>query len=134
MNSSGQKVQVVYKTKKVIESFILKDRAPKEMASKVVYQFTCRGDPNITYIGYTNRTLRERYKEHVRGGTAISDHIAGCDECNGNGVTIDDFKILQRSYSKEETMVYEALAIKENRPILNKNLIKPGKTFTLTIY
>ena len=42
LEKSGQKVQAVYKTKKVMESFILKDRAPNEMASKVVYQFTCR--------------------------------------------------------------------------------------------
>ena len=134
LEKSGQKVQIVYKTKKVTESFILKDRATKEMASKVVYEFMCRGDPDIRYIGYTNRTLKERFKEHVRGGTAISDHISVCQDCNGKGVTLDDFKILQRSHCKEETMVHEALAIKDKKPILNKNLVKPGKTFTLQIF
>ena len=134
MEKSGQAVQIAYKTKKVVESFVLKDRAPKNMESKVVYEFTCRGDPNTKYIGYTNRTLEKRVKEHISGGSAISDHIAVCNDCNTKGVTINDFAILHRSHTKEETMVHEALAIKEKKPILNKNLIKPGLTFTLMIF
>ena len=104
------------------------------MESNVVYEFTCRGDPNTKYIGYTNRTLEKRVKEHVSGGSAVSDHISVCNECNSKGVTINDFVILHRSHTKQETMVHEALAIKEKSPVLNKNLIKPGLTFTLMIF
>ena len=134
MEKSGQEVQIVYKTKKVMESFVLKDRAPKQMESKVVYEFTCRGDPNTKYIGYTNRTLEKRVKEHVSGGSAISDHISVCNECNTKGVTMSDFVILNRGHTKQETMVHEALAIKEKSPLLYKNLIKPGLSFTLLIF
>ena len=101
------------------------------MESNVVYEFTCRGDPNNNYIGYTSRTLKKRVKEHVSGGSAISDHIS---VCNSKGVTINDFVILHRSHTKQETMVHEALAIKEKSPVLNKNLIKPGLTFILMIF
>ena len=134
LEKSGKEIKITYKTRKVIESFVLKDRAPKPMESKVVYEFTCRGDPHTKYIGYTNRTLEKRVKEHTSGGSAISDHIAVCEDCKNKGVTIDDFIVLHRSHSKEETMVHEALAIKEKSPVLNKNLIKPGLTFTLMIF
>ena len=117
-----------------MESFVLKDRPPKHMESKVVYEFTCRGDPDIKYVGYTNRTLEKRVKEHTSIGSAISDHISVCTDCKTKGVTIDDFVILHRSHTKEETMVHEALTIKEKLPVLNKNLIKPGLTFSLLIF
>ena len=50
------------------------------------------------------------------------------------GVTIDDFEIIKRCRYKQEAPIYEALAIKEQNPKLNKNLIKPGKTFTLKMF
>ena len=99
-----------------------------------MYKFTCRGDPGTNYIGYTNRTLRERVKEHVGGTTAISDHISICAKCSNEGVGIDDFIILKRCRFKRESLIFEALAIKEQNPKLNKNLVKPGKTFALQMF
>ena len=98
-------------------------------------KFTCRGDPDTNYIGFTNRTLRERVKEHLTSGsTAISDHISLCKTCDEKGITIDDFSIIKRCRYKHESSIYEALAIREQNPILNKNLVKPGKTFTLKMF
>ena len=133
-SSSDQQIRVVYKTTKVQDAFTLKDPVPKEIASKVVYKFTCRGDPGTNYIGFTNRTLRERVKEHVSGTTAISDHISICAKCNDEGVGMDDFIILKRCRFKRESSIFEALAIKEQNPNLNKNLVKPGKTFALQMF
>ena len=128
-------VRVVYSTTKVLDSFQLKDPVPKELRPKVVYQFTCRGDPDTTYVGFTNRTLKERFKEHVSGGTSISDHIANCKPCQDQGVTLDDFTILRKCRRKEDTSVHEALIITEKNPVLNRQLVKPGgKQFTLQIF
>ena len=131
LRTSGQDIYTVYSTTKVQDSFILKDPVPKPISSKVVYKFTCRNDPGTNYIGFTNRTLSERVREHTSGGTAISDHISICSTCNNDGVTIDDFQIIKRCRYKTESSIYEALAIKDQNPNLNKNLIKPSKTFTL---
>ena len=134
LSSGGQDIRIIYKTTKIQDSFILKDPVPKAISSKVVYKFTCRSDPATNYIGFTNRTLSERVKEHVRGSTAVSEHIAACVKCNGDGITMDDFSIIKRCRYKGESSIYEALAIKEQNPILNKNLIKPGKTFNLNLF
>ena len=134
LSSSGKDIRTIYKTTKVQDSFILKDPVPKAISSRVVYKFTCRSDPTTNYIGYTNRTLSERIKEHVCGSTAVSDHISACTACNGEGVTIDDFAIIKRCRYKTESSIYEALAIKEQNPSLNRNLVKPGKTFMLKVF
>ena len=134
LDKSGQHVRVVFRTTKVQDNFILKDPVTKEMSSRVVYMFTCRNDPDTKYIGFTNRTLKERFREHIKGGSAITDHISICPPCNNLGVTLADFTILKRCRGNEETSAHEALAIKDKKPSLNRNLIKPGKTFTLKIF
>ena len=128
-------IRVVYETTKVKDAFQIKDSVPKELQARVVYEFTCRGDPDIHYIGHTNRNFRERYLEHLRGGSAISDHIAQCHECENKGVTMSDFKMLKQCRQKKDTMKFEALFIKERDPVLNRQLVKPGgKQYTLLVY
>ena len=135
IKSLGQDIKIVYQTTKIKDSFQLKDPVPKHLQAAIVYEFSCRGDPDTKYIGFTNRTLHERVKEHVRGGTAVSDHIANCKECDQKGVTINDFKILKRCRNKYDTSKYEALYIKEKDPALNRQLIKPGgKQYTLAVF
>ena len=134
LKTSGQNIRIVYKTTKVQDSFNLKEPIPKAISSKIVYKFTCRSDPATNYIGFTNRTLRERVREHVGGSTAISDHISICKICNDEGVSIDDFQIIKRCRYKTESSIYEALAIREQNPKLNRNLVKPGKTFNLKLF
>lgn len=128
-------IRVVYQTTKVIDAFHIKDRIPMELQSRVVYQFTCRGDPDVHYIGHTNRNFRERFLEHLRGGSAISDHIAACQECNNKGVTMNEFKIFKTCRHKYDTPKFESLYIKENDPVLNRQLVKPGrKQYTLSVF
>jgi hypothetical protein len=135
MKTVEQEIRVVYETTKVSEAFQLKDPIPQDLQAKVVYEFTCRGDPDVHYIGYTNRTLKERYREHVRGGTAISDHITQCQDCDKKGVTLNDFKVLKRCRYKTDTPKFEAILIKEKDPILNRQLVKPGgKQYTLVVF
>ena len=135
LKSLNADIRVVFKTTKVLDNFQLKDPVPKELRPRVVYEFMCRGDPDITYVGFTNRTLKERVKEHVSGKTSISDHIAQCNPCQSQGVTIDNFKILRKCRSKWDTSIHEALLITDKNPVLNRQLVKPGyKQFTLRIF
>ena len=135
-NRLDKEIWVSYETTKVKDSFKLKDNIPKEICSQIVYKFTCPGDPDISYIGHTIRSLRERAKEHLNPniGTAVGNHIITCDKCQA-GVSIDNFSILRRCRTKIESAVQEALLIKQQRPILNKQLQKSsGYSFTLKIF
>ena len=127
-------VRVVYTTTKVKDHFRLKDQTPKELLARVVYGFTCPRDSEIRYIGYTNRNLIERVREHLRGGTAVSDHISECDDCRSKGVTAGNFIILKQCRKRFDTSIYEALLIKRHNPVLNRQLVKPGKTYKLKIF
>ena len=127
-------IRIVFQTTKIKNSFVLKDITPKQVSAKVVYMFSCRGDSTVNYIGHTNRALRERVKEHLDGGTAVSDHISNCSACNSNNISIDDFKILRSCRTKFDTTIYEAMMIKKLNPKLNRQLIKPGYSFTLKVF
>ena len=127
-------VRVVYDTTKVQDSFRLKDDSPKEILSHVVYRFTCPSDSDTQYIGYTNRSLRERVNEHVRGKTAVSDHIALCKGCNDKGVTINNFDVLRKCRNKLDTAIYEAILIRKHNPSLNRQLVKPGWQHKLMVF
>ena len=126
--------QVIYETRKIQDSFQLKDDQPKEILSKIVYKFTCSGDPNVQYIGHTKRSLRERFLEHRRGGTAIGDHMSVCADCSNKGVHLDNFEIVKRCRTKTESLIYEALLIKQGNPSLNRQLVKIGHTFHLQVF
>ena len=127
-------IRTVYGTTKIQEFIERKDVPPKEILSRVVYQFKCSSDSNANYIGYTNRTLKERVKEHLSGKTAISDHISVCATCKTKRITIEDFEILKCCRSKRDTAIYEALLIKKIKPGLNHQLAKPGYTWFLQVF
>ena len=129
-----REVRFVYTTSKVKDHFRVKDTDPRELLTQVVYSFKCRSDPDVQYIGYTNRTLGERVKEHSSGGTRVSDHIANCDSCGSSKITTDDFTIIKKCRNWMETAVYEALYIKRHNPCLNKQLVKPGYSHNLVIF
>ena len=133
-NTIARNARFVYTTSKVKDHFRVKDTDPKELLTQVVYSFKCRSDPDTEYIGYTNRTLNERVKEHSSGGTRISDHIANCHSCGSTKITCDDFSIIKKCRNWLDAAVYEALYIKRHSPILNKQLIKPGYSHTLLIF
>ena len=92
---TDEKLRITYSTSKVQDYFRVKDQDPKELLTNVVYRFTCLSDSNTQYIGYTNRSLRERVKEHLAGGTRISDHIGTCQSCSRKSITPEDFVVLK---------------------------------------
>ena len=99
-----------------------------------MYQFTCQGDQEIQYIGYTKRSLRERFLEHKKQDSAIRDHAANCQYCCKKGLLIEDFKIIKQCRTKTEAMINEAILIKKRNPSLNKQLIKSGPVHSLIIF
>ena len=129
-----RQIRIVYETSKIQQFIQRKDVPPKEILSRVVYKFNCSSDSNANYIGYTNRTLKERVKEHLSGNTAISDHISECKTCSAKRITIDDFEVLKCCRSKRDTAIYEALFIKKFKPGLNHQLVKPGYTWHLQVF
>ena len=133
-NIIDDNVRIVYTTNKVGRHFRVKDADPKDLLTHVVYGFKCRRDSEILYVGYTNRTLKQRVNEHVSGGTRVSDHIAVCDTCKSSKITTDDFQILKKSQNWLDTSVHEALLIKRLNPPLNIQLSKPGYTHQLRIF
>ena len=132
--ASGGQCQIVYETHKIKDHFKLKADVPKFLLTKVVYKFICSNDANVEYIGYTNRTLKERVAEHRTTCTAVSNHVSECSTCKSKGISIDNFQVLKKCRNKFDTMIYEALYIKRLNPNLNVQLIKPGKSFTLRVF
>ena len=58
----------------------------------------------IQYTGYsyhnTSRPLVERVKEHLKGKTAVSDHISNCNICKNEKITVYNFGILKECRNK----------------------------------
>jgi len=79
-------------------------------------------DTNVSYIGMTTMTLRERFSNHRYQGS-IHKH---CVEIHGNRPKIDHLlnntKILYQAQSKFDLPIFEALHIYNLRPKLNENL------------
>ena len=96
--------------------------------SNVVYQYNCNlgecgsPDTNVSYIGMTTMTLRERFSNHRYQGS-IHKH---CVEIHGIRPKIDHLlnntKILYQAQSKFDLPIFEALHIYNLRPKLNENL------------
>ena len=134
LNNYIEDFKVIFTTCRVGNYFSNKDKTPHKLKANVVYEFKCSYDKSIQYIGFTSRPLIERVKEHLKGKTAVSDHISNCDVCKNERISVDNFGILRECTSKFETLINEAILIKRYNPILNKQLTKPGITHTLRIF
>ena len=86
----------------------------------MVYEYKCSKDKSIQYIGFTSRPLIERVKEHLKGKTAVSDHISNCNICKDERITVNNFSSLKECRNKLETLINKAILIKRYNPILNK--------------
>ena len=72
-----------------------------------------------TYIGYTERLLRERIAEHGKNGnTEVSEHLREC----GGDINQESFEILYKINKNKGLMhlrTAEALLIRSNKPSRN---------------
>ena len=111
-----------YSTTKVSEYFSLKSKSPRLFKTNIVYQFTCLGDPDISYIGESKRQLFERIAEHRNGkDSAVFDHIYSCTSCQNTNNIADQFEVLKQCTTRT-ILSTEVIMISKFRPVLNKQL------------
>ena len=88
----------------------------------------------IQYIEIFSRPLIEKAKEHIKGKTAVSDHISNCNIGQNERIIVNNFGILKECRNKLETLISEATLINRYNPVLKKLSTKPGITHTLRIF
>ena len=94
---------------------------PKEKKSGVIYKYqTGAIDCGEEYISKTSRTLRERYKEHLREPLPIQVHI----QSSGHQLSQDNFNIIGREGQDLTRLVKDSVYIRVNNPTLNRNIGK----------
>ncbi len=125
-------IKVVFCTRKLKEYFSLKDKVSKLMRARVVYEFKCLVDPDISYIGKTKRRLQQRILEHGKNNSAIKEHINNCEECQNN--LSDCFQIKYGGRSDFEIQVVEAILISQTNPKLNRTLGNKGASYFLNVF
>ena len=69
------------------------------MKSNVVYKYKSSKDESIQYVGFTSRPLIKKQK-HLRGRTAVSDHIINCKNCKKEKLTVYNFKMFKQCKNK----------------------------------
>ena len=119
-------IRVIFKPEMTIHNlFRYKDMLPKDLASSVVYQYSC-DSCKATYIGKTKRHLKTRIHEHkgrsVRTGkvvttplhSAIRDHSHEAD----HPIKDDNFSIIASSDSDMELLILESICQSVERPTL----------------
>ena len=118
-----------------------KDKIPLLSSSGVIYKYRCPGC-NCTYIGKTDNTLFNRTKQHgwSQKDSAIHKHFANCEhwkeitqvfQIDGHRIDPAQFQIncvrenteiIARSDNWLKLSFLESLAIKEQKPELNRGL------------
>jgi len=122
----------------------MKGKTPLLSKSNVVYKFSCPGCDQ-SYIGKTNRTLKERTIEHAwdDNNSVVKQHINTCEGFNFikslHNLNIDDelpvncrdfnintiqdhTKVIAQADNWVVLLFKEALMIKSNNPSLNSGL------------
>ena len=135
----GIDVNIVYSTVKVGSFFRLKSRTPETLLSRVVYKFTCLGDPSTAYVGVCSRFVIERIREHLaywrKSPTAVGKHISKCQACQHATLSPDHFKIMKVCRNKFDAKIFEALYIKKLNPKINRQMfVNKGAGFTLRVF
>lgn len=105
--------------------------------SWVVYKYKCPHEDcvlqNPTYIGQTRNTLRKRLQQHKIDG-AIKDHLYKKHNKNIEEQQIEqNTKIINSFQNLKELHIFEALAILQEQPDINRqkdNFINPLKLFS----
>ena len=127
----GNNISVVFTSFKIKNYFSLKDKTPLALRANVVYKYNCACDEHITYIGKTTRHLAIRANEHLKGNSAISDHLGNC---HAPSFDISRFNVLACGNSDFEIKIKEALLIQLERPSLNCQLSHSGSSFLLNVF
>ena len=87
----------------------------------VIYSYRCgRIDCNEEYIEESSRTFGERFKEHLKAPSPLYEH----QNNSGHKTTIENFQIIGREENNMARTITEAMYIRVNNSILNRNIGK----------
>ena len=111
LNAPCRIVMTLNKTKTQVSQ--LKTPVPRMLQSSVVYKITCPGC-DASYVGQTQRTLSQRFREHARPRGLVGIHFQTCDITPSE----EHVQILGKSHG-EKLLSLEALFINKFRPKLN---------------
>ncbi len=120
-------VQVYFKSSNTLRNILVspKEKDPKGFKQDIVYHIPCNYDScSASYIGETCRMLEERIKDHITDpNSSIKQHHITTGHplpsVNDNGV-----KVIGREVNSFKRKVKEAIFIKTNDPVLNRNVGK----------
>ena len=123
-------VQVHFKGGNTIKTLLmgLRDRENIPQKSGVIYRYKCdQMDCDEEYIGVSERTCGERFKEHLRDSSPIyAQSSITCDH-----VSVDNFCIAGREVHNTTRTIKEDMYIRVNDPSINRNI---GKLQLLLIW
>ena len=87
----------------------------------MIYWFRCdRIDCEDEYIGESSITFGERYKEHLKAPSPIFEHQSN----TGYTKSVENLKVIDREGHNIARAIKEAMYIRVNNPILNRNIGK----------
>ena len=87
----------------------------------MIYRCKCgRVDCEDEYIGESDITSAERYKEHIEAPSPIHDH----HHITGHDISVNNFTIVGREDHNWARSIKEAILIRVNDPSLNRNIGK----------
>ena len=116
-------IQTYFKGNTTIKQLLMKpnDQDPKDKKSGVIYSYQC-GDIacGYEYVRETSRTLRERYREHLKHPSPFHVHI----KQTGHNSTANNFNIIGSKEQGLARTIKEAIYIRVNNPTLNRNIGK----------
>ena len=118
-NFPDVKLQVVFRSPVRLSSlFKFKDRCSTLMCYSVIYKYTC-SSCNATYYGKTTRNLKVRCLEDLginrRGhktNSSCQSSIADSINKTAHNATMEDFKIIAKSDTAFDLLIYESLSFK----------------------
>ena len=115
--------EMSFKGANTIREFLvhLNDKDNILKKSGVIYRYECgRVDCEDKYIGGSDRTFAERFREHMKSPSPIHDHF----NTTGHEVSLDNFSIVGREDQSITRTIREAMLIKVDNPSLNRNIGK----------
>ena len=108
-----------------------KDKDPKLQKSGIIYHYKC---PHLNcpeaYIGESGRALGDRVNEHLKAPSPIFNHSTS----TGHPLDPDCFSIIHKEIHSDSRTIKEAMFIRVNDPVLNRNLGKYQLLHVWTAY
>ena len=99
---------------------------PFELYANILWKFFCQCDMTFSYVGYNERQVVTRVREHSNfnftAKSAIKNH--SCPECIEKHFSVNDRAVLKKCYIAYEAKTQEALMMKKQNSKLYRHWFK----------